>query len=180
MNTMLHFTRLPRKTPRRKIAGLGVLGIALLMGILDPAKAGNNTVPYRGRTDGWVTSIQFSPGKKMFPVNLTTVADEISVHGGHGYQISSITINSSKKSGLIATGKTDAVSADREHLFIDFTIASQNADLTAPIQYRGTFTIVGGTGRFEGATGSGELWGEARLTEGTWCGEFDGVISIPR
>ncbi|MGC8988889.1 MAG: hypothetical protein ACP5MD_02085 [Verrucomicrobiia bacterium] len=99
------------------------------------------------------------------------MADEISLHGGGGYQISSITINSSK-SGLIATGKTDAASADREHLFIDFTIASQNTDLTAPIKYKGAFTIVGGTGRFEGTTGSGELRGEARLTNAHGAGNL--------
>lgn len=176
MTQFKHFTH---KTATRKVFGLGLLSIALILGTLDPAKAGNQTVPYRGQTEGWVVSIQFAPGKQMFPVELTTVANEISLHAGRGYQISSITIKKSK-SGLIATGNTDAVSADGAHLFIDFKIASQNTDLMAPIQYKGTFTIVGGTGRFDGATGSGELWGEASLSEGTWCGEFDGVICFCR
>lgn len=179
MNTIPQLPHFTRKAANRTVLGLGVLSLALLLGTLDPVKAGNNMVPYSGRTEGWVVSIQFSAGKKIFPVELTTVASEISLHAGRGYQISSITINKSK-SGLIATGKTDAVTANGDHLFIDFKIASQNTDLAAPIQYKGTFTISGGTGRFDGATGSGELWGEASLLEGTWCGEFDGAISICR
>lgn len=73
-------------------------------------------------------------------------------------------------------------------IFGEYTSVSACFDLVTLIQsYHGTFTITGGTGRFEGATGTGEFSGVARFlfqdAAGNFFGEqsgtYTGTITIP-
>jgi hypothetical protein len=50
------------------------------------------------------------------------------------------------------------------------------------VTFSGTYNVIGGTGRFAGATGQGAVTGSAQFTgEGIGVGDFalDGTISSP-
>lgn len=53
--------------------------------------------------------------------------------------------------------------------------AGTHAGYPVYVTYSGTYTITGGTGRFEGASGSGEYWGSSAMDgHGTFF--FDGTL----
>jgi hypothetical protein len=53
--------------------------------------------------------------------------------------------------------------------------AGTHAGYPGPVIYGGTYTITGGTGRFEGASGSGAYWGSSAMDgHGTFF--FDGTL----
>lgn len=52
-----------------------------------------------------------------------------------------------------------------------------NNDGTGATVFGGTFTVVGGTGRFEGAAGSGDI--TATTTAGRFVAELDGTLALP-
>jgi len=59
---------------------------------------------------------------------------------------------------------------------VDGTYTGNN-DGTGPMTFDGTFTITGGTGRFEGASGSGDI--TATSQAGTFTSELDGQLVLP-
>lgn len=136
-------------------------------------------MPYRGRTEGWVTSNEeiTTEDGTVTGLVLKTEAIEFSLHGGRGYQYTTLTIQYSASAPPTATGNTDAYTANGDIIYISFVISATE---TEPLlKFEGSFSITGGTGRFKGATGGGILSGVADLSAGTWDGEFDGVISTP-
>ena len=67
-------------------------------------------------------------------------------------------------------------------IFGEYTSVAACLDSVTLIQfYRGTFSITGGTGRFEGATGTGEFSGTARVLfddgEGNFFGKQNGTYT---
>ncbi|MEA3336767.1 MAG: SMP-30/gluconolactonase/LRE family protein [Chloroflexota bacterium] len=76
----------------------------------------------------------------------------------------------------LQTGTMAFTAANGDQLF--GTFAGESSPLEdGPVSFKGTFQIDGGTGEFEGATGSGVYSGSAEGSEGIL--EFDGTLSVP-
>ena len=68
-------------------------------------------------------------------------------------------------------GDGDRITLDLQGTF------SGNNDGTGPTTFEGTFTVTGGSGRFAGATGSGDL--TATSENGRFVAELDGTLILP-
>jgi len=138
---------------------------------LSAAKAGQ--VPFQASFD---TEFQSSAG---FPVI------DITVQGnGSGLQIgSATTFSTDERVNLIsgtatATFTLIAANGDTIVIFDAFNVT----EVPGGVIFSGTYNVIGGTGRFAGATGQGALTGSAQFTgEGVGVGDFalDGTISSP-
>ena len=138
---------------------------------LSAAKAAQ--VPFQASFD---TKFQSSAG---FPViNITVQGD------GRGLHIGSATTFSADESVNLITGNATATftliaaNGDTIEIFDTFNVTQ----VPGGVIFSGTYNVVGGTGRFAGATGQGMLTGSAQFTgEGVGVGDFtvDGTISSP-
>ena len=63
-------------------------------------------------------------------------------------------------------------------LFLTFAVTSRPPDANGLIYPTGTFTIAGGTGRFEGSTGGGNLNSVANVFTGAASDTLDGTIRL--
>jgi hypothetical protein len=135
------------------------------------AKAGQ--VPFRATFD---TEFQSSAG---FPVINITVQGN-----GHGLQIGNATTFSPDETVNLITGNATATftliaaNGDTIVIFDAFNVTQVPGGVT----FSGTYNVIGGTGRFAGATGQGAVTGSAQFTgEGIGVGDFvlDGTISSP-
>ena len=63
-------------------------------------------------------------------------------------------------------------------LFLTFAVTSGPPDANGLIYPTGTFTIAGGTGRFEGSTGGGNLNSVANVFTGAASDTLDGTIRL--
>ena len=124
--------------------------IALLLSIVlasatfaAPASAGKQ-VPFKGRSSGVVTVTGFS-----YPFVTTSVVGEgEATHLGRFTLTAEAVVNVSLPGGP-ASGSWILTAANGDQLFVTFTAYGID-----PTNGYGDFTIVGGTGRFQGATGS--------------------------
>ena len=157
---------------------LRVLCTALLMvsaiataAPLSPKSAG--TVPFRASFD---TQFQVNSGPPI--LHITVQGQGNALHMGRSEtfttnQVVDVTTGASSATYTVIAANGDTV------VFQDvFTTTSTSDGAT----FAGTYTIVGGTGRFSGATGSGALDGSAVFTgQNVGVGEFtfNGNISSP-
>jgi hypothetical protein len=76
------------------------------------------------------------------------------------------------------TAAATITAADGDQIF---TVFHWTANLSVPGIYalQGPFVVVGGTGRFEGATGDGAFGGQMNLVTGRAAGSMEGAISLP-
>src|SRR5262245_60737936 len=79
------------------------------------------------------------------------------------------------KAHVVGEGILTSSSGDR--LVIDFDALADLPDATGEIHPRGTYTIVGGTGRFAGATGNGSLTVDG-IVGHTETAVLDGTIRV--
>lgn len=77
---------------------------------------------------------------------------------------------------IVITGTLTLTAANGDELFIDYTATTPLPDATGAIHPAGTFTIVGGTGRFAGATGGGTLTADANVTSPATTATLVGTI----
>lgn len=80
--------------------------------------------------------------------------------------------------GLIdVTGTATVTAANGDTLGLSYFVQTPSPPGSCGVlHHTGTFTIMGGTGRFEGATGSGTVTGDGDTCALTQDGVFDGTI----
>ena len=122
-----------------------------------PAMAGDR-VPYKGKEVGIVTK-----GTFQFPfAHESTAAEGEATHIGHYTMVGDFVVD--VRLGT-ATGLFTLTAANGDKLFLDMQGSGVPTDPTKTVA---KFTVTGGTGRFEGATGSF-----------TADNEFDFAVNLP-
>jgi hypothetical protein len=151
-----------------------VLAALTMLALARPAMAGDQ-VPYKGAEAGAVTkgAFQFPFGHEI------TIAKGEATHIGRYTLAGDFVVD--VRSGT-ATGVFTLTAANGDKLFLDMTGHSVPADLTKTVA---NFTISGGTGRFEGATGSFtslqqfDFAVSLPISPNPYVAEIEGTISTP-
>lgn len=131
----------------KRLGGLSALAAVLAALILSgPATAAGTQLPFKGKSSGSVTATGFDPATGTA---FTTVAGAgNATHLGHFTVTGQVAVNVATG---IPVGTWTLTAANGDRLFL--TMSGHGIDATHGF---GAFTIVGGTGRFEDATGSYE------------------------
>jgi hypothetical protein len=80
--------------------------------------------------------------------------------------------------GLAIDGDLTLTAANGDQLFVHYDATTPLPDATGAIHPQGTFTIVGGTGRFANATGGGTLSADANVANPATTATLDGTIDL--
>jgi hypothetical protein len=80
--------------------------------------------------------------------------------------------------GIDITGDLTLTAANGDELFVEYHATTPFPDATGAIHPQGTFSIVGGTGRFETATGGGVLSADANVANPATTATLDGTIDV--
>src|SRR5262249_38418857 len=68
---------------------------------------------------------------------------------------------------FVVAGSVTLTSAPGDELVVSYSVTTPPPDASGSIHPRGTYTITGGTGRFDGATGRGFVVDEGNVVPGT-------------
>ena len=121
-----------------------VVAVLAALTLSAPAMAAGHPVPFKGRSSGAVTVTDVS-----YPFVTTRVVGEgEATHLGH-FTLTAEAVVDVSLPGAPATGRWTLTAANGDQLFATFVAYGID-----PTHGHGDFTIVGGTGRFQGATGS--------------------------
>jgi hypothetical protein len=154
---------------RRSFAAGLALAVLGLVSFARPAAAGDQ-VPFRGQFDGKVTAT---------PVNPPIFA--ILVEGaGHASQLGRFTVSVPHlvdRSTRLASGTYEFTAANGDRLTAEFTGQSFPTDTPGVLYIVEHATITGGTGRFDGATGTFTVERLFDPVAGMTTGSFQGTIS---
>jgi hypothetical protein len=135
-----------------------VLALALaLFGMAVPAQAGQGDRPLKGTVTGVAN---FLSDTACAPVNLRTVSDATGIVTHLGRVVS--TSRHCTPPGAEISGRMTLTAANGDELYLDYTgtCVPDTPELTAGETYfvcENPFEVGGGTGRFEDATGSGNI-----------------------
>jgi hypothetical protein len=130
----------------QRLYGFRVLAAVLAALILSGWATAGKQVPFKGRSSGVVTAVGFDSVKG---IAYTRVAGEgEATHLGHFTVTGDVAVDVATG---IPTGTWTLTAANGDMLFLKMTGSGID-----PTHGFGEFTVVGGTGRFEGATGSYE------------------------
>src|SRR5687768_7640672 len=138
-----------RKEPTMQQRWYGVGALLAVLAVLTlsaPALAAVEQLPFKGRSSGVVTTTGFDP--------VAMIASTHVEGQGQATHLGQFTVTGDVDVNVvtgIAEGTWTLTAANGDRLFL--TMTGRGIDETHGI---GTFTVVGGTGRFEGATGSYE------------------------
>ncbi len=144
------------------LGALAVLFAALGAGVAS-AVAGHQ-VPLRGSASGSVVAVEPTPAG----IHLTALASGQATQLGHFTRVEELLLDPGT-GGL--TGSIVFTAANHDELRVDLA-----GGFISPTTAVGTYTVVGGTGRFAGATGSAHF--EAVSPDGIQLtARFDGTIS---
>ena len=152
---------------------VGFLLTALtLLPIAQPAMA-KDQVPFKGVEVGDITGVAFD-----FPfATLLQTAEGEATHLGHYTLTGDFVVD--VRFGT-ATGVFTLTAANGDKLFLNMEGHAVPTDLTKTVA---NFTVTGGTGRFEGATGSYTSHNQLAFSVGTspnpYLGVLEGTISTP-
>jgi len=151
-----------------------VLTALTLLPLAHPAMAGDE-VPYKGKEVGAITK-----GAFQFPFShQSTAAEGEATYIGHYTLTGNFVVD--VRFGT-ATGVFTLIAANGDMLFLDMEGHTVPTDLTKTVA---NFTVTGGTGRFEGATGSftaDNQFGFAvnlPVSPNPYVAEIEGTISTP-
>jgi hypothetical protein len=151
-----------------------VVAILAALTLSAPAMAAGKQVPFKGRSSGGVTTVGFDP---VAGIAYTRAEGQgQATHLGRFTQTGDVGVD-------VATGNAQGTwtltAANGDMLFLEMT--AYGIDPTHGV---GTFTVVGGTGRFQGASGSYEqiivFVSEPGATNTTFTDVLTGTISFGR
>ncbi len=133
------------QTMKQRLYWFSVLAAFLAaLSLSGPAMAAGKQVPFKGRSSGVVTVTNVS-----YPFVTTRVVGEgEATHLGHFTLTAEAVVDVSLPGGP-AAGSWTLTAANGDQLYVTFVAYGID-----PTHGHGDFTIVGGTGRFQGATGS--------------------------
>jgi hypothetical protein len=137
------------------------------------AKGREKQVPFRGSLEGTATVAPLAP---------PFVAVDIE-GSGHATQLGHFEVSIphvTNRSNGTAEGTYEFTAANGDTLTAHFTSQVTPTDVPGVVSVAVTATITGGTGRFEGATGSFVGDRLVDMRNGTVTESFDGTISTPR
>ena len=140
-----------------------VMALAAILGIALPVSA-SNEVPFRGYANGVVTVMTFTEEG----LQLTGSATGHATHLGRYTRTETITIHDD----LTIDGTIVFKAANDDHG--DKLVVEVTGVFIPPGAAMGTYTFMGGTGRFSDASGSADF--AAALAGGTFTVTFDGSI----
>ncbi len=146
--------------------------LALLVLGQSGAALARERVPFRGRLEAVVTRGQ--PEPPFVPVLIEGT--------GNGTQLGQFEYTSPHRvntSTRIATGSCEFIAANGDTLAAVFTGRASPTATPGVLHIVEIATITGGTGRFEGATGSFIVQREYDTAAGTTSGSFEGTLSSP-
>ena len=151
-----------------------VVAVLAALTLSAPAMAAGNQVPFKGRSSGVVTTVGFDPVAGIEYLHVEGQGQ--ATHLGHFTQTGDVAAD-------VVTGNVRGTwtltAANGDMLFL--TMTAYGIDPTHGV---GTFTVVGGTGRFEGATGSYQqiivFVSEPGATDTTFTDVLTGTISFGR
>ena len=158
---------------KKIFSSLLVIGVLTLV-LATPASAfPGHSVHYWGRVNGILNGTG-----QAFQGNLSVTDSE------GGYNQSTFAWMSAGSDGMLRANGSATTQMLSGTLSINFSI--QQTEWVGPyvMNYIGTWTVVGGTGKYAGATGSGTLGGQATLdrlllpTQITLGHNFDGTLNL--
>jgi hypothetical protein len=152
---------------------MGLLLAALTLLPVAPAATAGDQVPYKAAETGVITHVSF-----QFPLETkSAVAAGKAAHLGEYTLMGEFVVD--VRFGT-ATGTYTMMAANGDMLFLAM---DAHSDPTDPTKTIANFTITGGTGRFEGATGSFIAHNQLAFSVGTlvnpYVSEIEGAISSP-
>ena len=150
-------------------AGL-VLAVVAVLGLAGPVAAGEQ-VPFRGRLEGDVTRTP-APPVVLVDIEATGVATQL---GEFELDIPHVVDPVNRT----AIGTYEFTAANGDTLYAEFTGQARPTEVPGVIAIVERATIVGGTGRFVGATGSFTVERLFDAAASTTFGSFAGTISTP-
>ena len=148
------------------------LAVVAVLGLAGPAAAGEQ-VPFKGSLDGDVTVTPLTPPFVMVGVEAT----------GHATHLGRFTLDIPhvvNRATRTAVGTYEFTAANGDKVYAEFTGLATPTAIPGVLYIEETATIIGGTGRFAGATGSFTSERLYDTIEGTTTGSFEGTISWPR
>ncbi|MCI0538132.1 MAG: hypothetical protein L0Z50_23240 [Verrucomicrobiales bacterium] len=163
----------PSLTNTGRFFSSGVVAVAFLLGLQAQPLLASDQVPFRA-SFSTLSETEFVPPGTFV---VTVIGDGKALHMG---KTSSFTIGTITPTGLTtATGASTATvtAANGDQIVFENTFAGGFAGVA--FVFEGTYTVVGGTGRFAGVTGSGRMVGFSRLSDSVGEFQYIGTISSP-
>ena len=157
---------------RRSLAAGLALAALVMLGLAGPVAAGEQ-VPFKGSLDGVAKVTPRTP-----PFVFVNIEGE-----GHATQLGHFEVSIphvTNRSNGTAVGSYEFTAANGDTLTADFTSQVTPTDVPGVVSVAVTATITGGTGRFDGATGSFDAERIVDMAHGTVTESFDGTISTSR
>ena len=151
------------------------LALLALLALAGPAAAERQEklVPFRGRFEGAATVAPRTP-----PFVFVNIEGEGNATHLGNFEVSIPHVTN--RSNGTAVGTYLFTAANGDTLTADFTSQVTPTDVPGVVNVAVTASITGGTGRFEGATGSFDAERVVDMAHGTVTESFDGTISTPR
>jgi hypothetical protein len=157
----------------------GLLLACLAAGFIsapNPASAGSQ-VPFRGAFSTEFVSV-FVPPPPFPSLHISVTGQGNASHLGATSAVTDNQVVNLDDGSATATYTFTAANGDTVVLEMVF----QTTDIPGGVSFAGDYTVAGGTGRFDGATGSGTLEGSAIFTgpnNGVGSASVTGTISSP-
>jgi hypothetical protein len=147
------------------------LAVLAVLGLAGPVRA-HEPVPFKGRLEGIATLTPLKPPFVSEHVKATGNA----THLGHFTLVVTGILNTTTRT---ATGSHTFIAANGDKLFAKFTGIGKPTATPGLIFIVQTATVVGGTGRFAGASGSYIIERLLVQATGRTAGSINGTISSP-
>ena len=164
--------------PNRLCRGFIVLGCFAVLGFCPIAAAGDHNLPLKG-TCTTVVTVLTPPG--VFPQDLQIDSDCIYSHLGRTTGLSIQRVTPTGQSDVVVTASleatTDYTAANGDVLHQTFIGVGTINVQTGEVNFMGTETFAGGSGRFADAAGSADLEGGASIFTNTGFFSSKGKLS---